>query len=786
MLSNKFIKATSEFCTYEKSVHAPYIRKSFTLDTIPEKAVLTLTSTGFYRLFVNGEEITSSLLAPMITNPDDCLFYDTYDIARYLKKEKNVIGFILGNGMSNAMGGYIWDFEKALFRSSPKIAVSFESDTLSFEADSSFKTHPSPIYFDDLRSGEFYDATLEIVGWCDADFDDSTWQNVLETEAPRGKKLLNNTDKIVIEKELSAIEIVPCTINHEKNSFTREVSLDISEKAFYKPETQEKGFAFVFPENTACLPRLRIKGKKGQKIIIQASDYLSDDGYLGFEQINSFYPFGYCQRDIYVCRGEGIEEYVPSFTYHGARYLALVGVEREDIDLDTLTMLVIHSDVKTRGGFSCSDGVANRLQAATRVSDLANLVYFPTDCPHREKNGWTGDAADSAEQMMLNFAPEKTLRQWLIEVCAAQDEKGALPGIVPTTGWGFAWGNGPSWDQVLIELPYQEFKYLGKTDMFKITSTALFKYLHYLTTRRDSHGLIAIGLGDWCHALRNNVGPKCPQVVSDTAMCYNICSKAEILYKAVGMTLQADFCHALGKSFREAFRKYLIDFSAMTVKGACQGSQAIALGYGLFDNGEIPAAYGRLLDFIHEQDDHIDCGVKALVLLFPLLARHGDSDLAYKMITRTDCPSYGIWTEKYKMVSLPEGFVPEYNGELTSLNHHFMGHISTYFITNIAGLNINPYLDNHLFLRVAPTFVSSLDHAEAFFETEKGKIEVKWERIGEKIKLSVTSPDEVTGEIILPEGFEFESNIGGINGTSSLDFARGEFTLRKKELTKWF
>ncbi len=780
MLSTKFIKATKDYCTYEKSVCAPYIRKAFSLDALPEKATLTLTSTGFYRLFVNGVEVTSSLLAPYITNPDDCLFYDVYDIASYLKVGKNAIGFMLGNGMSNAMGGYIWNFEKARFRSSPKLALSFESDFLSFEADDSFKTHPSPIYFDDLRSGEFYDANLEIKGWCDADFDDSAWENVIETEAPRGKTLLNNTDKIIVSKELQALEIRPCIISHEKNSFTRQISLDISEKAFYKPEKTERGFVFVFSENTACLPKLRIKGKKGQRVIIQASDYLSDDGVLGFEQINSFYPFGYCQRDIYVCRGEEIEEYVPSFTYHGARYFAVIGVEREEIDLDTLTMLVIHSDVKTRGGFSCSDGVANRLQAATRTSDLANLIYFPTDCPHREKNGWTGDAADSAEQMMLNFALEKTVAQWLIEVCAAQDERGALPGIVPTTGWGFAWGNGPSWDQVIVELPYQEYKYLGKTDMFKITSTTLFKYLHYLTTRRDSHGLVAIGLGDWCHALRNLVGPKCPQVVSDTAMCYNICSKAEILYRAIGFELQADFCRALGNSFREAFRHYLIDFSTMTVKGDCQGSQALAIGYGLFDNGEIPAAYNKLISLIHEADDHIDCGVKARVLLFPLLARHGDSDLAYKMITRTDIPAFGVWTEKFGMVSLPEGFVPEYNGEITSLNHHFMGHISTYFISNIAGININPYLDNHLYLRVAPTFVSSLNHAEAFFETEKGKIEVKWERDGEKIKLSVTSPDEVTGEIVLPEGWEFDSDNGLVDSVCTLSAVRGEFTLRKK------
>ena len=117
MLSTKFIKATEKYCTYEKNVCAPYIRKSFTLDAIPEGATVTLTSTGFYKLFINGEEV-SSLLSPAITNPDDNLFYDTYDVTKRLVTGKNVIALILGNGMSNSMGGHVWDFDEARFRSS--------------------------------------------------------------------------------------------------------------------------------------------------------------------------------------------------------------------------------------------------------------------------------------------------------------------------------------------------------------------------------------------------------------------------------------------------------------------------------------------------------------------------------------------------------------------------------------------------------------------------------------------------------------------------------------------
>ena len=189
--------------------------------------------------------------------------------------------------------------------------------------------------------------------------------------------------------------------------------------------------------------------------MLQCAEYCSADGEMSFENIARFYPQGFAQRDVYICKGDGTEEYVPSFTYHGGRYVMVIGADESQIAPDTVTMLVQNSDLSERGSFCCSDPIANRLQQNARISDLANFVYFPTDCPHREKNGWTGDAALSAEHMLQNLGVERSYKQWLRMICAAQREDGALPGIIPTSGWGFAWGNGPVWDQVIVELPYQ-------------------------------------------------------------------------------------------------------------------------------------------------------------------------------------------------------------------------------------------------------------------------------------------------------------------------------------------
>lgn len=762
MFSSKFIKATHDYCTYEKNVSAPYLRKTFTLDDKPETASITLTSTGFYRLWVNGVEVTPSRLASGITNPDEIVFYDTIDVAAHLTSGKNCLALLLGNGFSNCLGGYIWDFEKALFRSAPKLALSFEAKygdaSVSFEADESFKCAPSPIYFDDLRSGEFYNATAEIDGWNLPDFDDSAWTNAIPTDPARGKALPNETDPVVVTKELKAAKISEGFFLGKKvPRGMRPDSLKFSESAFYQPEEREDGYIFEFSENTACVPKLRIRGKKGQKITIQAAEVVYESGELTNEGIQTFYPLGFCQRDIYICKGDGVEEYIPSFTYHGARYFLVIGAEKEQVSDELLTMLVMNSDLAERGSFACSDPIANALQRNARISDLANFVYFPTDCPHREKNGWTGDAAMSAEHMIQNLAVEKSWKQWLRMICASQRESGELPGIVPTSGWGFSWGNGPVWDQVLVELPYQTYIYRGDKTLFLECSDSIMRYLNYITKRRFANGVARFGLGDWCHAgRRGGSNHLCPDEVCDTVTCLNICRKAAFLFGECGMKAQKEFAETLAGEFLEAARKYLIDFDTMTVKGNCQTAQSMGIYYDVFTNGEKAAAYRVLLDLIHEAGDHFDCGIIGMRTIFRVLAAHGDGELAYKMITRTDFPSYGIQVAKLGLASVPESFLRSAVDEhwYSSLNHHFMCDYSGFFIAHIAGLQVNPYKDNPNFIRIAPTFVDTLDYATAHYDAAAGRVSVRWERKEDgTIELVTERAEGLRGELILPKGY---------------------------------
>ena len=561
-----FIAATEEYCVIENHIPAPLIRKNFAVNGGGAEATVLICGLGFYELRINGIRV-SKLLAPYISAPDDVIYYDLYDITEHLRLGENVIGIILGNGMQNAFGGTTWAFDKAHWRGAPKVALRLDISYIdggayALESDQSFKASPSPICFDELRCGEYYDARLELHGWDLPGFNDSDWQNVLIAPTPRGEPRLCAADPIIV-----ACELRPVTV-----------------------ERQEDGWLYDFGENCAGVCRLRINGSKGQKIIMTHGELLVN-GKLDVTHI-SFFPKGYFQKDIYICKGGGVEEYTPKFTYHGFQYVFIEGVTEEQATNGLLTYLVMHSDLKERGGFSCSDEVANTLQALTRRSTLANFFYFPTDCPQREKNGWTGDAAVSAEHTLLNLEAEVSYIEWLRNIRKAQKEDGQLPGVVPTGGWGYEWGNGPAWDCVLTYLPYYTYVYRGNRNILKENGTAIFRYLHYISgLTRQKDGLVEAGLGDWCPPGRRVDDYKAPLIVTDSIISMDICRKAEFIFKTLSWDPEMDFAHRLYESLRLCIRENLIDFDMMVAMGNCQTSQAMALYHGVFDDAEKPTAF---------------------------------------------------------------------------------------------------------------------------------------------------------------------------------------------------
>lgn len=744
----KFIKATDEYTTKEKSVNAPYIRKTFEIDFVPKSACVSICTPGFYMLYINGYDITKGFLAPYIANPNDVVCYDEYDILPYLTDGNNCIAFVLGNGFANQSVDQ-WDYDKANFRAplcaSVYLKVEGENEKIIVESDETFKTHPSAITYDMYRYGTHYDARLEIDGWNLAEFDDSEWTCVSYSPSPKGEIVKCSAHPITIQRELSPVSVTLkedfCYLKtaYNVNPHTNEVGKPIQKTHI------EKGYLYDFGISRAGVCRLKIKGKKGQKIIVRHGEKLDADGNFNINSIYSmrdnYEEYAHLlYANIYILKGGEEEIFVWPFTYHGFRYAFVEGLEPHQATSDLLTYIVFNSNVKRRTFFECSDNMMNTLYEMGIGSDESNFHYFPTDCPHREKNGWTGDINASAEQYSLHYDWADSMALWLKCVRCAQVD-GVLPGTVPTVGKFYDWGNGPAWDGVCVNVPYYIYKYDGRIDILEENASMIEKYLKYATGKCDKNGLVEFGLGDWCQPF--SLGSKridAPLRLTASAILYDISKKAAFIFDVLNMKEQSVFAEELSGKLKAAIRKHLIDFDTMSADGNCQTSQALLLAVGIFEKNEYDRAYKRLVELIKEKDEHLHCGVIGLRYIFEVLCFGGDIDLALKMILRPDAPSYA-YTALKGATALCETLVE--NGLNESENHHFLGDFIRVFVTYVAGIRVNPYMKDVNEVIISPIIPTKLESASARYETQCGEVSVYWQNNNGQIHFSVYIPKGV-------------------------------------------
>jgi alpha-L-rhamnosidase len=429
----------------------------------------------------------------------------------------------------------------------------------------------------------------------------------------------------------------------------------------------------------------------------------------------------------------------------------------------------MHSDLPAIGRFETSEPTVMALEEMTRRADETNFFFFPTDCPQREKNGWTADASLSAVQLLYKYDASRSWREWLRNIRAAMREDGSIPGIVPTAGWGYHWGNGPAWDSVLIELPYRLYTLRGDTEVIRENATAFVRYLTYVRGRRDERGLLSIGLGDWVAQRRPY---QSPLIFTDTVVMMDLAKKAYEMLSAVGLNAEAALAHTTYLELREAARLHLVDLRTMVALGNCQTSQAMAIYYGVFNEAEAALAFKVLLDIIAADDERIMAGVLGARVLLRVLGDFGETELAWRMITDRGRCHYGEWVEK-GLTALAESFFeidqPHY---VDSLNHHFWGDVSAFFAEYYAGVRYNPEGNDGTRLDVCPTFPKALPDASFTYAAPIGEIKSSWTRGADGvITLELSVPKTAHGFIKTPLGFRFE------NGMTVAALASGRYRI---------
>jgi len=694
---------------------APLFRKAFTLPKAPVSARVYLCGLGYYELHVNGGKVGDHVLDPAFTRYDRRALYVTYDVTRLLRRGSNALGVILGNGWYNVHTRCVWDFDKAPWRDRPallcQLELTFDDGSRTILAsDESWRVTTGPIVFDGIRNGETYDARLEKPGWSAADANEAGWPTAQVVPGPQGALTAQMLPPIKVMKALRAAKI---------------------------SEPKPRVYVFDFGQNLAGWVRLRVFGPAGTQVVMRYGERLHEDGTLDQKEIGQHIKSGKPQTDIYILKGRGTELWEPRFVYHGFQYVEVTGLPGKP-NLNSLEARVVHTAFEAAGTFECSNDLFNRIQRNTLWSYISNFVGYPMDCPHREKNGWTGDAHLAAETGLYNFDAASAYTKWLNDLKDEQRPSGELPGIVPTSGWGYHWGNGPAWDSAYVLIPWYLYQYRGDTRILAEHYDRLKLYVDYLTSKAKNH-VVAIGLGDWAPAKT-----KTPEKVTSTGYYYRdalIVSQAATL---LGKTEDAKKYGELAAAIREAFHKEFYDPQTGLYAGGTQTAMSCALYHGLVPPQEQAKVLGKLVESIRANDGHLDAGILGTKYLIDALTAGGRADVVFRMATQTDYPSWGHWLQQ-GATTLWE----QWDGE-ASRNHIMFGHISAWFYATLAGINLDPEAVGFKRIIIRPQLLGDVTWARTEHESMYGTIKSAWEIRDGKLNLKVAVPVNTSATVYVP------------------------------------
>lgn len=695
---------------------APLLRKAFALERSITRVTAYISGLGYYELSLNGRKVGDRVLDPKFTRYDRRVLYVTYDVTAQVRAGANAVGVMLGNGWYNYHVKNPWHFDEAPWRDKPRLLFQLEIEyadgsTQAVVSDGSWQHATGAVRFDGMLNGEVYDARLVKDGWDTAGYDDSAWAAAKVVDAPKGRLVAQMIEPIRIVEVIKPISL-----------------------------TQPKPGVYIYDlgQNLAGAARLTVTGPAGTAVKMQYAELLHPDGTLDPTNIDTFCESGEFQTEHYILQGGGTETWQARFMYYGFQYVQVTGFPGEPT-LENLVGLVMHTDVANAGGFECSNALLNRIQHCNRWSYLNNFHGYPTDCPHREKIGWTGDAHIAGATGLYNFDPMAVFTEWLRDFADEQRPSGELPGIIPTGGWGYERWGGPAWCSALVLIPWYMYQYRGDVRILAEHYEIMQRYVDYLT-ESSPDGINGQGMGDWFPAKTET-----PVDLTSTAYYYTdalILSRiAEILGRHADEVKYAQLAAAV----RQAFNRRFFDPDTGQYCGGTQTADSCALYHGLVEAPELETVVRNLAANVVRNDQHLDCGILGAKSVLHALADNGQVDLAYQLAAQPTWPSWGDMVRQ-GATTLWEGW----NADVGTHNHVMLGDISAWFFKVLAGIDTDPEGPGFKRIIIRPRLAGDLTWVRAHHDSLHGRIVCNWQREGSTLTMEVTIPLNTTATVHVP------------------------------------
>lgn len=697
-----------------------FLRKEFRVENPVKRAMLYASALGNYQMTINGEYIGDDYFTSGWTDYRLRVYYNAYDVTGLLKKGENAIGGVLADGW---YAGYVGGEKfRDHYGKNPRLlgqlVIEYKDGPATVIAtDSSWHAKTGPMLESDFLAGETYDARLEMDGWNEAGFDETSWASVDVTEKIEAKVQAYPTAGVKVFQEIEPLLI---------------------------SEPVKGNFVFDMGTNFAGFARLKVKGEKGTKITLRFAERLKADGTVYTANLRHARVI-----DTYICKGEGVEIWQPKFTFHGFQYVEMTGFPGKP-DKDAITGIELTSATPVSGSFECSDPRLNQLYHNICQTQRANFIDVPTDCPQRdERLGWTGDAQAYIRTASLNTDVQSFFRKWLVNLTDAQLKDGDLPKVAPAIGNWIDGSGGPAWADAGIICPWAIYEVYGDKAVLAKHYEAMVKFVDFRDRSAPDH-LAPKDFhcyGDWLNI--NADTPKEVIYTSYTAGDAKIMAKIAAI---LGKDNDVKKYNKLYDDYKLAFNKAYVNEDGI-IKGDTQTVYVLALWFDLVDGAMKEKAQQHLIERIKQRNWHLSTGFVGTRDLMHVLSKIGRTDVAYRLLFTDTYPSW-LFPVKNGATSIWErwnSWTPE-NGfgdiGMNSFSHYTYGAVGQWMFENIGGIKLSKPGYNEIVIK--PYITDKLTWAKTSYDCIHGKIAVAWLRDGEKVTLNVTIPVNTKATIYVP------------------------------------
>ena len=697
-------------------------RKTFRIDGEVSEAKISIAGLGYYYLKINGvSPDPARMFSPILSDYYKRVKYDVYDVSSLLRPGENCIAVEVGPGWYSGNPKW-WGWQQAWY-GNPRLwarleAVLSDGREITVETDGSWRVSRGSVTFSCVYDGETQDLRLEPEGWDLPGFDDGKWNHAVAVDAPTDNLTESKAPPVRAVRTLTPVKI---------SELTDTLTL------------------FDFGENGAAVPRVTVRGKAGDSVLLRHSEFLYPDGTPDTRTVSKIR-----NEDIFILRGGADEVCMPRFCWHGYRWLT-VEVSSPDCEILSAESLSVHSDVTPTGSFECGNEDLNRLHAVYRRTILACLQGVPIDCPQRhERKAWLGDAYAVDEASIYNFDMRDLYSDWLEDI-----RIGRLPGtgqvqtICPTFG---ILASSPDWSLAYPDILSECFRRYGDRSLLERHYPALKEHTEAYIASCDK-GFVPFGFyGDWftpdmpegMTKVSRKPGPEehrqNPPYYGTLFYCQTLRLTARV---AEWLGFDGDarrFRESLEVSRRTLIEKYYHRDTGIFGFGG-QFTQIFALAEDLLDEADRPAAFAALLSMFERSEYHPMVGVMGLRRLFEVLCRYGRQDVAWRVMTVKGYPGQ-LEMLTGDRTTLTEGLDGSGSG-----CHAMFASPDAFLYSCLGGITVDRTAAEQIV--IAPFCPPDPGFVRCTQILPEGEVSVRWEREGKTVSFDISVPKGLRTRLML-------------------------------------